>query len=180
MPIFRQNGQLQLFWSKFAQNGFLVGNSECYSRNKNTILEIQWMPIFRQNGQLWLFRSKFAQKWILRLKIEKTNSGIRTSILEIPCVPIFIKNGQLWVFGPKFAQKWILGSKFQKYKSGFRISASKILCDLLSVKMDDFEFFDLNLGKLSNYITWDILDRILLRVLQRAEWRLKWAGWRWV
>ena len=49
--------------------------------------------------------------------------------------------------------------------------------------MDDFEFFDLNLGKLPNYITWGILVGILLRVLQRAEmswvevgvarWRLK-------
>ena len=26
----------------------------------------------------------------------------------------------------------------------------------------------------------DILVRILLRVLQRAEWRLKWAEWRWM
>ena len=29
-------------------------------------------------------------------------------------------------------------------------------------------------------ITCNILVQILLRVLQRAGWRLKWAGWRWV
>ena len=45
--------------------------------------------------------------------------------------------------------------------------------------MGNFEFFGLNLGKCS--ITCDILVLITLRVLQRARWRLKWAGWRrWV
>ena len=43
------------------------------------------------------------------------------------------------------------------------------------VKMDKFEFFGLNLGKLPKC---DILVLTMLRVLQRAGWRLKWAGWR--
>ena len=43
-----------------------------------------------------------------------------------------------------------------------------------SVKIENFEFFGLNLGKLPNYVL------ITLRMLQRAGWRLKRAGWRWM
>ena len=83
------------------------------------------MPIFSQTGQLWRFWPKFAQKWILRLKFQKSKSGIRISILEILCAAIFRQNGQLWIFGPKLAQKWVLGSEFQKSNSGFGINTSK-------------------------------------------------------
>ena len=144
------------------------------------MLEISSVPIFRQNGKLWVCGSKFPQKWILGLKIQKTNVGIRASILEIPCVPIFIKNGQLWVFGPKFSQKWILGSRFQKSKSRFRITASKILCELIFSQNGRLWIFRPIFGEIVQLHYVGYFDRILLRVLQRAEWKLKWAGWRWV
>ena len=106
-----------------------------------------------KNGQLWLFWSKFAQKIDLGLEIQKTNVGIKISILEISCVEIFRQNGQLWLFRHKFAQKWILGSEFQKSKCRFRERAPQRdhVCQF-SVKMDNFECFGLNLGKLLNYV----------------------------
>ena len=47
-----------------------------------------------------------------------------------------------------------------------------------SVKMDNFEFFSLNLGKLPYYMRY--FGSNTLTVLQRAGWRLKWDGWRWM
>ena len=73
------------------------------------------------------FLAQICPKRKLRLKILKTNVGIRISIFEIPRVPFFTQNSQLWVFGPKFARKWILGSQFQKSKSAFGISILEIL-----------------------------------------------------
>ena len=90
------------------------------------MLKIPWVPILRQNGQLWLFGPKFAKKWILGLKIPKTNFGKIINILEIPCAPTFRQNEQLWHFGSKFAQKWILGSEFQKINAEIRISILEI------------------------------------------------------
>ena len=112
VPIFRQNGQLWIFGSKFAQK-WILGSK--FQKSKSgfgiSILEILCAPIFRQNGQLWIFGPKFAQKWILGSKFQKSKSGFGISILEILCAPIFRQNGQLWIFWPKFAQKWLLGSK---------------------------------------------------------------------
>ena len=46
-----------------------------------------------------------------------------------------------------------LGSKFQKSKSGFGINTPPInhVCQFL-VKIENFSFFGLNLGKLPNYV----------------------------
>ena len=157
-----------------------------------SILDIPCVPIFRKNGQLWLFCPKFSQKWILGWGIQKANVGIKISILEIPCVPIFRQNGQLCLFGPKFDQKWILWSEFQKSKSGFKISSSKIPCEPIFSQMGNSEFFGLNLGKLPNYLrcfgsnivegvveSWVEAEMSWVEV-DGAEWRLKWAGWRWM
>ena len=97
------------------------------------------------------FFSPNLPKTDLGLEIQKTNDAIRINILEIPSVPVFRQSGQLWHFRPKFAPKLILVSEFQKSKFGFRISTSKIPCEWI-LKMDNFEFICLNLGKLSNYM----------------------------
>ena len=76
-------------------------------------------------------------------------------------------------FSAKFAQKWILWSKFQISKSGFEISTSKI--PYVPVKMNNYEFFGLNLGKLHNYLQYFCSNNV-----ERAKWGLKWAGWRWM
>ena len=53
-----------------------------------------------------------------------------------------------------WAQKWNLASEFQKSKSGFTINTTPPIyraCQFW-VKMNNFLFFSLNLGKLPNYM----------------------------
>ena len=129
------------------------------------------------------------------LETLKTNVEIRVDILEIPCVATFRQNGQVWLFLAKFAQKWILGSEFQKPKSAFEISAFNIPLCQFSVKMDSFDFFRLNLGKLPNYVryfnsnndeaiaeSWVKTEMNWVGV-DVAEWswvKVDGAGWSWV
>ena len=80
------------------------------------------------------------------LEIQKTNAEIRITILEILCVPIF--NEHLWLFRPKFTQKWILGSEYLCPDRESR-PPNYHVCRFLS-KMDNFEFFGLDLGKFPN------------------------------
>ena len=108
VPIFRQNAQLWLFWSKFPQKWILGLQFQKINKInvgiRISILEIPCVPIFRQNGQLWLFEPKFAQKWILGSEFQKSKSGFGISASNIPLEPIFSKNGQLWIFWPKFGE----------------------------------------------------------------------------
>ena len=63
-PIFRQSGQVWIFWPDFAQNLILV--LEFQKGNfgfRISILEILCALIFRQKGQFWSFGLKFALKW---------------------------------------------------------------------------------------------------------------------
>ena len=90
VPIFRQNGQLWIFGSKFAQK-WILGSK--FQKSKSvfgiSILEILCAPIFKQNGQLWIFWPKFAQKWTLGSRFQKSKSGFKISILKIPLAQIF-------------------------------------------------------------------------------------------
>ena len=121
---------------------------------------------------------KSPQKWILVSEFQKSKTKFGISTSKIPCVLIFRRNGQLWFFWPKFAQKRILGSEFQKSKSGSGSAPPRYHVWY----SENFEIFSQNLGKLPNFILWifDILVLIMLMGMQRAESRLKWAGWRWV
>ena len=114
----------------------------------------------------------------LGLETQKTNVGIRINVLETSCAPIFRQNGQLWLFRSKFAQKLILGLEFQKSKWRFKISISRRLCVPIFSQKITLNFLAYIWGHCP--ITCNILVLITLRVLQRAEWRLKWARWRWV
>ena len=124
------------------------------------------------------FWPKLAQKLILGLEFWNSNSGFGISSSKIPCVLIFRQSRQFWIFRPKFAQKWILGLEFRKSKSGSRISTSKIPWTPTFSQKNNIEFFGLNLGKLLDYM-WHFGSN-MLRVLQKAGWTLKWAGWRWM
>ena len=61
-PIFRQNGQLWIFWPKFAQKWFL-GSEFQKSKSEFGIStsKIPCVPIFSQNGQLLIFWPKFGE-----------------------------------------------------------------------------------------------------------------------
>ena len=123
-----KTNSFDFFSPNLPKNGFRVGNSKNYCRNKNQHRRDTLCANFQPNWTTLTFLAQICPKTKLEFEIRKTNVGIRISIFEIPCVPIFRQNGQLWIFGPKFAQKWILGSKFQKSKSGFGISILEILC----------------------------------------------------
>ena len=61
-PIFRQNGQLWVFGSKFAQKWIL--GSEFQKSNSGfgiNTCNIPHVPIFSQNGQLVIFQPKFGK-----------------------------------------------------------------------------------------------------------------------
>ena len=106
---------------------------------------------FRTKQELCLLGPKFAQKWILGSEFQKSKSGFGIGILEILCAPIFRQNGQLWIFGSKFAQNGFWGLNFKNLSLDSESVHPRYHLSQLSVKMDNFKFFDLNLGKLPNY-----------------------------
>ena len=130
---------------------FSVGISKIWLRIWTHLFQDAVCANFQAKHTALIFSVQIFPKTDLGLEIQKTNEAIRINILEIPSVPVFRQSGQLWHFRPKFAPKLILVSEFQKSKFGFRISTSKIPCVWI-LKMDNFEFICLNLGKLSNYM----------------------------
>ena len=71
-------------------------------------------------------------------------------------------------------QSW--GRNFKNLSLHSRSAPSIYHVCQFSVTMDSFKFFRLHFCP----ITCNILVLITLRVLKRAEWRLKWAGWEWM
>ena len=123
-----KTNSFDFFSPNLPKNGFRVGNSKNYCRNKNQHRRDTLCANFQPNWTTLTFLAQILPKMDLGSEIQKANVGIRISIAKMPCVPIFRKNRQLSFFWPKFVQKWILGSEFQKSKSGFRICTSKIPC----------------------------------------------------
>ena len=62
VPIFRQNGQIWLFWPEF---GFWFEIQKIKVEKRIRIHEIPCVSIFRQNGEIWLFSLKFARNGFL-------------------------------------------------------------------------------------------------------------------
>ena len=81
-------------------------------------------------------------------------------------------------FGPNLPKNRFWGQNFKALSLDSKSGTPRYHVCQFSVKTGNFKFFGLNLVKLS--ITCDILVLITLRVLQRARWTLKSAGWRWV
>ena len=139
---------------------------------------------FRVKRKTLNFSAQICPKMDLGLEIQKIIVGIDISILEIPYVPIFRQNGHFLVFRHKFPKKLILGSEFQKFWSGFGISTPKIPSEI-SVKTDNFEFFDLNLGKMPNYMRYFGSNNLEGVAESWVEVEMSWikmggAEWRWV
>ena len=137
---------------------------------------------FQSQWTTLIFSTQIWPKMNLGFEIQKTNIEIRISILEIPCVPIFRQNEHLELFRPTFAQKWILGSEFKNLSPDLKSVSPRYHVYQCSVRMDNFEFFGLNLGKLPNYVQYFGCNNVERAgwILKRAGWRLKWAGWRWM
>ena len=111
-----------------------------------------WVSIFRHIRQLWLFLAHICLIIDLRLGIQKTNIGIRITITEILWVPIFRQNGQLSLFRSSFPQKWILRSEFKNLIVDLELAPRRCYVCIFTDKIDNFEFFHLNFGKLLNFM----------------------------
>ena len=75
------------------------------------------------------------------------------------------------LFGPNLPKNGFWDPNFKKLSPDLDFAPPSSLTGQFSVKIDNFEFFGLNLGKLLD--TCDIKVQITLRVLQRAGWMLK-------
>ena len=84
----------------------------------------------------------------------------------------FGQNRHFLLFLLKFAQKIFFGGRnFKTLSPDLELAPSRYHVYKFSVKMDQVEFCGLSLEKLPNCIQFLIL--ITLRMLERAEWRLK-------
>ena len=97
--------------------------------------------------------------------------------------------------GPNLPKNGFWGRKVKNLSLDLESAPPKHHFQIL-VKMDNFEFFDLNLGKLPNYVRYfgSNIDKRVPESWVEAEmswveaemsWvkvggRLKWAGWRWM
>ena len=87
------------------------------------------------------------------------------------CASFSGKTDNFDFFGPNLPQKGFWGRDFKNLSPDLESALPRYHECQFSVKTGNFKFFSLNMG---NYpITCNILVLITLRMLQRAEWRLK-------
>ena len=128
----------------------------------------------------------------LGLEIQKTNVGVRISILDTPFVPIFRQNKQLWPFGLNLHKNGSLDRNLKNLSMDSESPPPSYHVCQFWVKMGNFEFFGLNLGKLPNYVryfssnidegvaeSW-VEAKMSYVEVDGAGWRLEWARWRWM
>ena len=85
----------------------------------------------------------------LGLEIQKTNVEIIISILEILCMPI---RQNFDLFGTNLPKNRFWGRNFKNLSLDLESAAPIYQVCKFSVKMDNFEFFSLKLGKLLTYV----------------------------
>ena len=121
------------------------------------------------------FSVQICLKMDLGLEIEKINVGIRMIIPEILCVPIFRQNGELSLFRPKFAQKCILGSEFKNLSVDLESAPPRYYVCHFSGKIDNLEFFHLNLGQLRNYMWYFGSNNVECVAKKSMETEMSWV-----
>ena len=102
-----KTNSFDFFSPNLPKNGFRVGNSKNYCRNKNQHPRYTMCANFQSKWTTLNFLAQICPKKDLDFEIEKNNVGIRINIVETLCELIFSQTGQLWLFWPKVAQKWI-------------------------------------------------------------------------
>ena len=107
---------------------------------------------FQKKQTALTFLAQTCPKIDLVLEIQKTNVRIRIDILEMPCREFSGKTDNLGFFDPNFPKNWFWGRNFKNLSADSRSAPPRDHVCQFSVKMDNFEFFDLNLGKLPNYV----------------------------
>ena len=115
----------------------------------------------------------------------ETNVEIRISILEIPCVPMFRQNRQLWLFGLNLPKYTFWGRNFNNLSLDSESKPPIYHVCQFSVKMDNFWFPGINLGKLPNYVQYFGLNVVEDFAEDWVEAEMSWmevdgAGRKWV
>ena len=146
--------------------------------------------------------ANFQQKWItltfLAQICPKIGLGLEIhvergiSILEILFVPIFKQKKNLFLFRPKFAQDRFWDQNFRNLSLDSESAPTIYHACQFSIKMDNFEFFGLNLGKLPNYVQYFGSNNTEGVAKSRVEAEMSWVevemswvevdvvGWSWV
>ena len=118
-------------------------------------------------------------------RVIQANVEIRISILEIPCVPILGKTDNFVFLSPNLPKNGFCGWNFKNLSLDSESLPPRYHVSQFSVKMDKFEFFGLNLGKLPNYVRYfgsNIVEGVAESWVE-AEWscvEVDGAGWSWV
>ena len=108
-----KTNSFDFFSPNFPKNGFRIGNSKNYCRNKNQHPRYTMCANFQSKWTTLNFSTQICPEKDLELETEKSNVGIRINIFETLCVPIFSLTGQLRLFVPNFD------------KNGFRVRNSE-------------------------------------------------------
>ena len=103
-----------------------------------------------------------------RVVYSETNVGIRISVLEIPRVPIFRQKRQLSFFRPNLPKNRFCVRDFKNLIPDSESASPRYHVCQFPVKMDNFEFFGLTLGKLPNYVGYFGSNNV-----ERTGWRLR-------
>ena len=146
--------------------------------------KIPCVPIFRQNGQLWLFWPKFAQKWIFGWKFRKLISESESASLRYHVCQFSGKTNNFDFLDPNLPKNGFWGRKVKNLSLDLE-SAPPRHHFQFSVKMDNFEVFNLNLGKLPNYVRYfgsNIVEGVAESWMEAEKsWvKVDGAWWRWV
>ena len=97
------------FSPNLPKNGFRVGNSTNYCRNKNQHRRDTLCVNFQPNLTTLTFLAQICPKMNLGPEIQKTNVGIRISIAKMPCVPVSGKADNFDFFGTNLPKNGFWG-----------------------------------------------------------------------
>ena len=114
---------------------------------------------FQAKQTAFTFSAQIGRNVDLELEIQKTIVGMRISILDITCVPMFSLNATtLNISAQSFPEK-DLWFETEKNNVGTRINIVETFCVCqFSAKLDNFDFFGLNLAKNGFSQIWPSLD----------------------
>ena len=148
-----ETNNFEFFVSNLSKNEIKVGNSENKSWNKNQQLWDILCAIFQAK------RTNLNSSTQILPKNEFWGQNSKNLSLDLESAPpryhvsqYSSKTESFDSFSPNLPQNWFLGSEFQKSKSGSGISVTEIPVCQFPIKINNSEFFGLNLGKLPHYM----------------------------
>ena len=168
----------KFFGPNFSKNGIGVGNSENQFRNKNqhprdTLCANVWAKQTTLN-----FSTQIFLKMNLGLKIRRTNNGIKINVPIFKLCANFQVKGTFFTFSVEICPK--IGLRAGIPKTYIRIRnqhLQDIIYVIFSSKRETLSFLP-KFGVITKHMQY--FDSNNIKGVQKAEWRLKSAGWNWV